>query len=47
MNWKSILQYYKHQLLALLLFLIGAGLALLGLIQWVPLLVGILGVVIL
>lgn len=47
MNWKSILQYHKHQLLALLLFLIGAGLALLGLIQRVPLLVGILGVVIL
>ena len=46
-NPKSILKYYKNELLAFLLFLTGATLAMLGLIQTIPLLLGITGVVIL
>ena len=43
----KILKYYKHELLALLFFLSGGILAMLALIQKVPLILGILGVVIL
>lgn len=47
MNNKSIFKYYKNELLAFGLFLVGAALAMLGLIRTVPLVAGILGVVIL
>lgn len=43
----SIFKYYKNELLAFALFLAGATLAMLGLIQRVPLVLGIVGVVIL
>jgi hypothetical protein len=43
----SIFKYHKNELLALLMFLVGATLGMLGLIQRVPLTVGILGIVIL
>ena len=44
---KSILKYHKNELLALLLFFAGGTLGMLGLIQRVPLVLGILGIVIL
>lgn len=47
MKNKSIFKYYKNELLAFGLFLVGAALAMLGLIRTVPLVAGILGVVIL
>lgn len=47
MKKKSIFKYYKNELLAFGLFLVGAALAMLGLIRTVPLVAGILGVVIL
>lgn len=43
----NILKYYKHHLTALLLFFAGSAMAMLGLIQRVPLVVGILGIVVL
>ena len=43
----KILKYYKHHLIALLLFFTGSAMAMLGLIQRVPLVVGILGIVVL
>lgn len=46
MKWK-ILKYYKHELLALIHFFAGGILSMLGLIQKVPLIFGIAGVVIL
>ncbi len=47
MKISSILKHHKSELTALVLFLSGSILAMLGLIQRVPLVVGILGVVIL
>jgi len=47
MKISSILEHHKNELVALVLFLAGSALAMLGLIQRVPLVVGILGVVIL
>lgn len=47
MKISSILEHHKNELFALVLFLAGSALAMLGLIQRVPLVVGILGVVIL
>ena len=44
---KSILKYHKNELVALLLFFVGGALGMLGLIQRVPLVLGILGIVIL
>lgn len=44
---KSLLKYHKNELLALLLFFTGGTLGMLGLIQRVPLVLGILGIVIL
>ena len=46
-NIKSLLKYHKNELLALLLFFAGGTLGMLGLIQRVPLVLGILGIVIL
>jgi len=46
MKW-NLLKYYKHHLIALLLFFAGSAMAMLGLIQKVPLVVGILGIVVL
>ena len=47
MKISSILKNHSNELLALLLFLAGALLGMLGLIQKVPLVLGILGIVIL
>jgi hypothetical protein len=47
MKISLILEHHKNELVALVLFLAGSALAMLGLIQRVPLVVGILGVVIL
>ena len=44
---KSLIKYHKNELLALLLFFTGGTLGMLGLIQRVPLVLGILGIVIL
>ena len=44
---KSLLKYHKNELVALLLFFSGGALGMLGLIQRVPLVLGILGIVIL
>ena len=43
----SFLKYYKNELTALLLFIVGGTLGMLGLIQRVPLVLGITGIVIL
>lgn len=43
----KLAKYYKNELLALLFFIAGATLSLLGLIQRVPLVVGIVGIAIL
>lgn len=47
MKKSNILKYHKNELIALALFVTGGLLGLLGLIQKVPLLLGILGIVIL
>ena len=47
MKISSIFKHHKYELLALGLFLPGAALGMLGLIQKVPLVLGILGIVIL
>ena len=49
MKWKfsSLFKYHKNELFALLLFFVGGSLGMLGLIQRVPLLFGIIGVIIL
>ncbi len=47
MKNKSLFKYYKNELLAFGLFLVGAALSMLGLIRTVPLIAGIVGVVIL
>jgi len=47
MKISSILKHHRSELMALLIFLAGSALAMLGLIQKVPLILGILGVVIL
>ncbi|MCR4568839.1 MAG: hypothetical protein K5661_00385 [Bacteroidales bacterium] len=49
MKWKlsSLFRYHKHELIALLLFFAGGSLGMLGLIQRVPLVLGIVGIVIL
>lgn len=47
MKISSILKNHRSELLALLIFLAGATLGMLGLIQKVPLVLGILGIVIL
>ena len=47
MKLKSIFKYHKNELVALLLFFTGGTLGMLGLIQRVPLVLGILGIVIL
>ncbi len=44
---KDLFKYHSYELIALLLFLAGSSLGMLGLIQAVPLAVGILGIVIL
>ena len=44
---KSIFKYHKNELLALLLFFTGGALGMLGLIQRIPLVLGIVGIVIL
>jgi hypothetical protein len=47
MKLSHIFKYHKNELVAILLFIAGGTLAMLGLIQRVPLVLGILGVVIL
>lgn len=47
MKISSILKSHRNELLALVIFLAGSALSMLGLIQKVPIFVGILGVVIL
>ena len=47
MKLSHIFKYHKNELLAILLFIAGGTLAMLGLIQRVPLVLGIIGVVIL
>ena len=47
MNFKSFLKYHVNALAALLIFLAGSILGMLGLIQRVPLALGIIGIVIL
>lgn len=47
MKLSSLIKYHKNELIALLLFMIGGTLGMLGLIQRVPLVLGILGIVIL
>lgn len=47
MKLSSLIKYHKNELVALLLFMIGGTLGMLGLIQRVPLVLGILGIVIL
>lgn len=43
----SLLKYHKNELIAIALFIVGGTLGMLGLIQRVPLLLGILGIVVL
>ena len=43
----SLLKYHKNELIAIVLFVVGGTLGMLGLIQRVPLLLGILGIVVL
>ena len=49
MKWKlsSLFLYHKNELIALLLFFVGGSLGMLGLIQRIPLVLGIVGIVIL
>ena len=47
MKISSVLNKHRNELLALAVFLVGATLGMLGLIQKVPLVAGILGIVIL
>ncbi|MBO4455189.1 MAG: hypothetical protein J5759_01950 [Bacteroidales bacterium] len=47
MKLSSLIKYHKHELAALMLFIVGGTLGMLGLIQKVPLLFGIIGIVIL
>lgn len=49
MKWKlsSLFRYHKNELIALLLFFAGGSLGMLGLIQRIPLVLGIVGIVIL
>ena len=47
MKISSILKSHRNELLALVIFLAGSALSMLGLIQKVPLFIGIFGVVIL
>ena len=47
MKISSIINHHKHELIALLLFFVGGTLGMLGLIQRVPLVLGIAGFVIL
>ena len=47
MKISSIIKHHKSELSALVIFLVGSLLSMLGLIQKVPLIIGILGVVIL
>ncbi len=47
MKISSILKHHGNELLALLIFLVGATLGMLGLIQKVPLVLGIVGIVVL
>ena len=47
MKISSIFKHHSSELVALAIFLVGSALAMLGLIQKVPLILGILGVVIL
>ena len=47
MKTSSILKNHRNELIALVIFLVGATLGMLGLIQKIPLLLGILGIVIL
>lgn len=47
MKVKNLLKYHINELVALLVFLVGSALGMLGLIQKVPLAVGIFGIVIL
>ena len=49
MKWKlsSLFKYHKNELIAILLFFVGGSLGMLGLIQRVPLVLGIVGIVIL
>ena len=47
MKIKNLFKYHISELVALLIFLVGSALGMLGLIQKVPLAVGILGIVIL
>lgn len=46
-KFSTLLRHHTNELLALLLFLVGSTLGMLGLIQKVPLVLGILGIVIL
>ena len=47
MKISSILKNHRSELVALAIFLVGSALGMLGLIQKIPLLLGILGIVIL
>lgn len=49
MKWKlsSLFKYHKNELIAIVLFLVGGSLGMLGLVQRVPLVLGIVGIVIL
>ena len=49
MKWKlsSLFKYHKNELIAIVLFFAGGSLGMLGLIQRVPLVLGIVGIVIL
>lgn len=49
MKWKlsSLFKYHKNELIAIVLFLVGGSMGMLGLIQRVPLVLGIVGIVIL
>ena len=47
MKKRNILKYYHNELIALLLFFLGGTLGMLGMIQRIPLWLGILGIVIL
>ena len=47
MKISSIVKNHSNEILAVVIFLVGAVLGLLGLIQIVPLLIGVLGLIIL
>lgn len=47
LNFKTLVKYHKNELIALLLFFAGGTLGMLGMIQRIPFVLGVIGVIIL